>query len=134
LFALVVAYSGQMLGHMLLGATLSGLIGALLAVPAIYLVTHFSSAPPPAVLLTCAYWMMVPGSLGFIGLTETVSGTAGGTDTLIQPVGAIFAIAIGMVVGTGISRDTGAFARAWQRTHSVPGDGSHNSSATAPLA
>jgi uncharacterized membrane protein YjjP (DUF1212 family) len=119
LFALVVAYSGQLLGHMLLGAALSGLIGALIAVPAIYLVAHIRNAPPPAVMLTCAYWMMVPGSLGFIGLTEAVSGTAGGTNTLIQTVGAIFAIAIGMVVGTGISRDTGAFARAWRRAPSV---------------
>ncbi|MGM7679642.1 threonine/serine ThrE exporter family protein [Microbacterium sp. A94] len=113
LFALSVAYAGQLLGHLLLGATLSGLVGALIAVPAIYLASHIPRAPQPAVMLTCAYWMMVPGTLGFIGLTETVVGTAGGGNALLQTIGGIFAIAIGMVIGTGISRDTGAVARAW---------------------
>lgn len=113
LFALSVAYAGQMLGHVLLGAALSGLVGALIAVPAIYLVSHLPRAPQPAVMLTCAYWMMVPGTLGFIGLTETVVGAAGGGGALLQTLGGIFAIAIGMVIGTGISRDTGAVARAW---------------------
>lgn len=115
-FALSVAYAGQLLGHALLGAALSGLIGALIAVPTIYLVSHFRQAPQPAVMLTCAYWMMVPGTLGFIGLTETVAGTAGGGSALIQTIGGVFAIAIGMVVGTGISRDTGAVRRAWHAT------------------
>ncbi|WP_458815727.1 threonine/serine exporter family protein [Leucobacter sp. HY1908] len=116
LFALSVAYAGQLLGHVLLGAALSGLIGAVISVPAIYLVSHLPRAPQPAVMLTCAYWMMVPGTMGFIGLTETVSGTAGGGSALLQTVAGIFAIAIGMVVGTGLSRDTGAVARAWVST------------------
>jgi len=112
-FALSVAYAGQLLGHLLLGAALSGLVGALISVPVIYLASHLPRAPQPAVMLTCAYWMMVPGTLGFIGLTETVVGAAGGGGALLQTVGGIFAIAIGMVIGTGISRDTGAVARAW---------------------
>ncbi|RZT64707.1 uncharacterized membrane protein YjjP (DUF1212 family) [Leucobacter luti] len=115
LFALALAYAAQLLGHTLLGPTLSGLVGALIAVPAIYLVAHFPSAPPPGVMLTCAYWMMVPGTMGFIGLTEAVSGTAGGGGILMQTAGAVLSIAIGMIIGTGLSRDTGAFARAWQR-------------------
>ena len=114
LFALMVAHAGQLLGALLLGATLSGLIGALIAVPVIYLVSHIPSAPQPAVMLTCAYWMMVPGTVGFIGLTETVAGTSGGGSALLETVGGIFSIAIGMVIGTGISRDTGAAARAWR--------------------
>lgn len=116
LFALSVAYAGQMLGHLLIGAALSGLIGALIAVPTIYLVSHLPKAPQPAVMLTCAYWMMVPGTMGFIGLTETVAGSSGGGSALLQTVGGVFAIAIGMVIGTGISRDTGAVARAWSST------------------
>lgn len=116
LFALTVAYAGQLLGHVLIGAALSGLIGALIAVPSIYLASHLPRAPQPAVMLTCAYWMMVPGTMGFIGLTETVSGTSGGGSALLQTVGGVFAIAIGMVIGTGISRDTSAVARAWRGT------------------
>ncbi|MFV0435375.1 MAG: threonine/serine exporter ThrE family protein [Leucobacter sp.] len=115
LFALAVAYSAQLVGHTLIGAELSGMIGALVAVPVIYLVSHLAAAPPPAVMLTCAYWMLVPGAMGFIGLSEAASGSAGATNTLLQTVGSIIAIAIGMVIGTGISRDTGAFARALHR-------------------
>ena len=123
LFALSIAYAGQLLGHMLLGATLSGLVGALIAVPTIYLVSHIARAPQPAVMLTCAYWMMVPGTLGFIGLSETVVGASGGGGALLQTIGGVFAIAIGMVIGTGISRDTGDIARAWHggRGASHPG-------------
>lgn len=116
LFALTVAYSAQLLGHVLLGATLSGLIGAVIAVPVIYLATHLPTAPPSGVMLTCAYWMMVPGSMGFVGLTEAVSGTAGSSGLLLQTGGAIVAIAIGMIIGTGVSRDTGAFTRALRNT------------------
>lgn len=114
-FALALAYAAQLLGHAILGAELSGMIGALVAVPAIYLASHLRAAPPPAVMLTCAYWMLVPGALGFIGLSEAASGTAGAAGILVQTIGSIVAIAIGMVLGTGISRDTGAAARAWTR-------------------
>ena len=114
-FALALAYGAQLVGHALVGAELSGMIGALVAVPAIYLASHLKAAPPPAVMLTCAYWMLVPGALGFIGLSEAASGTAGASSTLMQTIGSIFAIAIGMVLGTGLSRDTGAAARAWNR-------------------
>ncbi|UNK71315.1 threonine/serine exporter family protein [Microbacterium sp. H1-D42] len=121
LLALTVAYSAQLLGHALLGAALSGLIGAMIAVPVIYLVTHLPTAPPPGVMLTCAYWMMVPGSMGFVGLTEVVSGNAGSSNLLLQTAGAIVAIAIGMIIGTGVSRDTGAFTRALRRAaHEQP--------------
>ncbi|VXB67229.1 threonine/serine ThrE exporter family protein [Pseudoclavibacter sp. 8L] len=118
-FALALAYAAQLLGHSLLGTELSGMVGALVAVPAIYLASHLRAAPPPAVMLTCAYWMLVPGALGFIGLSEAASGAAGAAGTLMQTIGSIVAIAIGMVLGTGISRDTGAAARAWNRHGAV---------------
>ncbi|MFA7498968.1 MAG: threonine/serine exporter family protein [Leucobacter sp.] len=120
IFALALAYAAQLLGHALLGTELSGLVGAVVAVPVIYLVSHLSIAPPPAVMLTCAYWMLVPGALGFIGLSEAASGAAGASNTILQTIGSIFAIAIGMVLGTGISRDTSAFARAWSRHVPAP--------------
>lgn len=121
IFALALAYGAQLLGHILLGAGLSGLVGALVAVPVITLVSHVRAAPPPVVMLICAYWMLVPGALGFIGLSEAASGAAGASNTLLQTIGSVFAIAIGMVLGTGISRDSSVFARAWSRK-SEPAD------------
>ena len=109
--ALILAHAGQLLGNLLLGNELSGMLGAIIAVPCIYLASHLVSAPPPAVMLTCAYWVLVPGSMGFIGLSEAASGTAGAGNMIVETLGAILAIAIGMVIGTGLSREAGTFAR-----------------------
>ncbi|MEJ1154474.1 MULTISPECIES: threonine/serine ThrE exporter family protein [Microbacterium] len=114
LYALVVAYSAQLLGNLLVGPELSGLIGAAIAVPAIYLAGRLRASPPTAIMLTCAYWLLVPGAMGFIGISEAASGTSGATNTILQTFGSLIAIAIGMVIGAGLSRDTTAVVRAWQ--------------------
>ncbi|GAA3641426.1 threonine/serine exporter family protein [Microbacterium awajiense] len=114
LYALVVAYSAQLLGHLLVGAELSGLIGALIVVPAVRLVALLRIAPPPAVMLTCAYWLLVPGAMGFIGISEAASGTAGASSTILSTFGSLLAIAIGMMLGAGLSRDAVAMARGWR--------------------
>lgn len=120
IYALAVAYAGQLLGGLLVGSTLSGLFGAMIAIPLIYLVSHLPTSPPAAVMLPCAYWVLVPGSMGFIGMTEVASGSSHATNVLVQTFGAIIAIAIGMVVGVGFSRDTGMLARAWRRSSNDP--------------
>lgn len=114
LYALVLAYAGQLLGNVVLGAQLSGLVGALIVIPGVYLVGHLSSSPPPAIMLTCAYWLLVPGSMGFIGMSEAASGTAGATAVIVQTLGSLVAIATGMIIGAGLSRDVSRVARAWR--------------------
>lgn len=114
LYALLVAYAAQLLGHLLVGAELSGLIGALIVVPAVRLAALARAAPPPAVMLTCAYWLLVPGAMGFIGVTEAASGTAGASTAILSTFGSLLAIAIGMMLGAGLSRDAVAMARGWR--------------------
>ena len=116
LYALVVAYSAQLLGNLMLGAELSGLVGATIAVPAAYLAARFRAAPPASIMLTCAYWLLVPGAMGFIGISEAASGTSGASDTILKTFGSLIAIAIGMVLGAGLSRDVTAAARGWRGT------------------
>ncbi|MEF3402394.1 threonine/serine ThrE exporter family protein [Agromyces sp. CCNWLW203] len=116
LYALVVAYSAQLLGNLVLGPELSGLVGALLVIPAVNLAGRLKGAPSKGIMLTCAYWLLVPGSMGFIGLSEAASGTAGAMSTILQTFASLIAIAIGMVLGAGLSRDATAIARGW---HSV---------------
>lgn len=116
LYALVVAYSAQLLGNVLLGPELSGLVGAAVAVPAIYLAARLRAAPPVAIMLTCAYWLLVPGALGFIGLSEAAAGAAGATDTILQTFGSLIAIATGMLIGAGLSRDAVAVVRGWRQS------------------
>jgi len=118
LYALVVAYAAQSLGNLLLGAELSGLVGALVVVPAVYLVARTPGAPPPSIMLTSAYWLLVPGSMGFIGLTEAASGTAGAAHTIMATLGSLLAIAIGMLLGGGLSKDATAVLKAWQHRSS----------------
>jgi uncharacterized membrane protein YjjP (DUF1212 family) len=113
LYALVVAYSAQLLGNLVLGPELSGLVGALLVIPAVNLAGRLKGAPSKGIMLTCAYWLLVPGSMGFIGLSEAASGTAGATSTILQTFGSLIAIAIGMVLGAGLSRDATALVRGW---------------------
>ncbi|NII70569.1 threonine/serine ThrE exporter family protein [Microbacterium ulmi] len=114
LSALVVAYAAQLAGNALLGAELSGFVGAAAVVPAVHLVRRIRTAPPSAVMLTCAYWLLVPGALGFIGITEVAAGAAGALDTVVQTFVSLVAIAIGMMVGAGFSRDMTAVTRAWR--------------------
>jgi len=114
LYALVVAYSAQLLGNLTLGAELSGLIGALIVIPAVYLAGRLRIAPSPAIMLTCAYWLLVPGAMGFIGLSEAAAGTSGATSAILRTAGSLIAIAIGMMLGAAFSRDVTAVARGWR--------------------
>lgn len=121
LYALVVAYSAQLLGDRLLGPELSGLVGAIIVIPAVALAGRIKSAPSTAIMLTCAYWLLVPGAMGFIGLSEAASGTSGATETILRTFGSLMAIAIGMVIGAGLSRDVSAVARGWRRERTEEG-------------
>ncbi|NYD67685.1 threonine/serine ThrE exporter family protein [Agromyces atrinae] len=116
LYALVVAYSAQLLGNLLVGPELSGLIGALVVIPAIMLAGRVKGSPSTSVMLTCAYWLLVPGAMGFIGLSEAAAGTAGASGTILRTFGSLTAIAIGMVLGAGLSRDVSAIGREWRQT------------------
>ena len=44
------------------------------------------------------FWLLVPGALGLIGLTELAGG--GGGQDVVATVGSIFAIALGVLCGT----------------------------------
>lgn len=114
LYALVVAYSAQLLGNLLVGAELSGLVGAIIVIPAVYLAGRLKAAPSTAIMLTCAYWILVPGAMGFIGLSEAASGTAGATQVILRTLASVLAIAIGMLLGAGLSRDASAVSRGWR--------------------
>ncbi|GAA1918791.1 threonine/serine exporter family protein [Microbacterium aoyamense] len=115
LYALVVAYAAQLLGDLLVGAELSGLVGALIVIPAVHLAGRLRAAPSTAIMLTCAYWLLVPGAMGFIGLTEAAAGTAGAVATILRTFGSLIAISIGMLLGAGLTRDATAVVRGWRR-------------------
>lgn len=118
MYALVVAYSAQLLGDAMLGAEMSGLVGAMIVIPAVMLAGRVKAAPANAIMLTCAYWLLVPGAMGFIGLSEIAAGTSGASSMLLRTFASLTAIAIGMVLGAGLSRDVSAMVRGWKQSRS----------------
>jgi uncharacterized membrane protein YjjP (DUF1212 family) len=112
LLALVVAYAAQLGTSLLVGPALSGFGGALAAVLLVRLVRLLPGSPPAGVMLTCAYWLLVPGALGFIGIAGVTTDAAGATNTVLQAGLSVVAIAIGSIVGSGLVRDVSAVRRA----------------------
>jgi uncharacterized membrane protein YjjP (DUF1212 family) len=101
LVVLYVAWSGQVVGNALIGATLSAFIGALAMTPVATWVSRLPHALPPHASFLPGFWLLVPGALGLIGLTQ-VAGDAdsAGIQDLGLTVVSIFAVALGVLCGT----------------------------------
>jgi len=109
LLVLYVAYSGQVLGGVLFGAPLSGLVGAMLMTPVAVFVATQPTGPPALVTFLPAFWLLVPGAIGLIGVTEVLARTRlNGAASIGTTVVAIVGIALGVLLGLGVSRLLGA--------------------------
>ena len=101
LVVLYAAWIGQLVGNEVLGGYMSALIGAAVMTPVAFWVSRLPSAMPPSASFLAGYWLLVPGALGLIGLTQ-VAGDAdvAGTEDLIATVVSLFAVAVGVLIGT----------------------------------
>jgi uncharacterized membrane protein YjjB (DUF3815 family) len=105
LLVLLVAWVGQLAGDRLIGATASGFCGALAMTPVAVAVARLPGGPPSQVTFLPAFWILVPGALGLIGVTELVGNlTTAASNVLVQPVASIVAIALGVLCGASIYR------------------------------
>lgn len=105
LVVLLVAWIGQLLGKEFVGAGVSGFFGALAMTPIALAIARIPSGPPSQVTFLPAFWMLVPGALGLIGVTEVISDPANaGLDDLISPLTSILSIALGVMVGVSLFR------------------------------
>jgi uncharacterized membrane protein YjjP (DUF1212 family) len=105
LLVLFSAWVGQVLGDRLVGGAVSGFFGALVMAPIALAVARLPSAPPPQVTYLPAFWLLVPGALGLIGLTEVVGNpAAAGLEDLVTPVGSLVSIALGVLAGVTLYR------------------------------
>jgi uncharacterized membrane protein YjjP (DUF1212 family) len=113
--SLAVTYGAQALGAVALGAGLSGFVGAVVVAPFTRFASHFRTSPPASVMSLACFWLLVPGALGFIGLSGVAQGGVAGIQTLATTGISILSIALGAIVGISVSRDAGRLARMAQR-------------------
>jgi len=97
---LLVAFLGQQLGSALLGGYIGGFIGALAMTVVARLVERTRFGPPALVSFLPGFWLLVPGAIGLIGLTEYIaSGTELAVQNFLGTLGAMVAIAVGVLCG-----------------------------------
>lgn len=103
LLVLYVAYGAQVLGDFFFGGVLSAFVGAFAMTPVAALVARQPSGPAAFVSFLPAFWLLVPGSLGLVGVAVILDGGAGGLNTLVTTASTMVAIALGALAGAAVS-------------------------------
>jgi len=103
LLVLYVAYSAQILGGLVLGGVLSAFIGALVVTPVTALVARQPSGPAALISFTPAFWLLVPGALGLVGVADVLGGDSAAGSSLVATLSTMVAIALGVLAGSSLS-------------------------------
>lgn len=102
---LFTAWFGQLAGDHLIGANGSGFVGALVMTPVAIAIATLRSGPPAQVTFLPAFWLLAPGAIGLISLTESIGNPAeSGMENLVPPLASVLAIALGVLCGTTVHR------------------------------
>jgi uncharacterized membrane protein YjjP (DUF1212 family) len=103
LAVVIVAQVGQTAGGAAFGGYMGGFCGALAMTPVAYFLQYRLDGPPAIVTFSPGLWLLVPGSLGLIGLTEfAADDRLAGIDNFVTTVFTITAIALGSMLGLGL--------------------------------
>jgi uncharacterized membrane protein YjjP (DUF1212 family) len=97
LVTLLVTYAGQVAANYFFGSYASGFGGGLALMLFAVAVTQRPDTPPTPTLLLPGFWLLVPGSLGLIGVTQLVS--ANTSAAIAVTVVSMLSIALGMQAG-----------------------------------
>lgn len=109
---LFVAYGAQVIGDVLFDGVLSGLVGAAAMTPVAVVVARQRSGPPALVSFLPAFWLLVPGALGLVGVAGVLEGDLDATSTIITTVATMIAIALGVLLGLAVSGSLRGFVNA----------------------
>ncbi|WP_193047441.1 threonine/serine exporter family protein [Mycolicibacterium baixiangningiae] len=100
LLMLVTAYAGQLVGNAVLGGYASGFVGGLALTLAAFAISKRPGTPAAVSLILPGFWLLVPGSLGLMGVTEMMESdsTALFTATLISMISIALGVQSGLLV------------------------------------
>lgn len=114
LLALYVAYAGQVVGGLALGGALSAFVGALAMTPVAVFAAAQRSGPPMMVTFLPAFWLLVPGAAGLMGVTQVLGADhVVGFSSLVDAGVTMVSITFGVLLGLGVgSLLTTGWARA----------------------
>ncbi len=104
LLVLVLAFLAQAFGHHLGSAALGGLFGAIAASLAATVVATLRPRLARLVLFLPAFWLLVPGSLGLLGVSQLVADQGDVLQAGLDVVAVICAIALGLLVGSSLGQ------------------------------
>jgi uncharacterized membrane protein YjjP (DUF1212 family) len=106
LLVLLAAYGGQAAGGAVFGGELSGFFGALAMTPLVLWIDRRPYGAPQLVTFLPAFWLLVPGALGLIGVTEVVGLDQPTIETpeIQRTVTTIASIALGVLIGSAAYR------------------------------
>jgi len=102
LMVLVLAFAAQSAGHLLGSAALGGFLGAVAASLGATAVELFRPRLARLVLFLPAFWLLVPGSLGLMGVSQLVAQRPDVLAAGVAVAGVVCAIALGLLVGSAI--------------------------------
>ena len=104
MLVLALAFGAQVAGQELGSVALGGFLGAIAASLGATIVELRRPLLPRLVLFLPAFWLLVPGSLGLVGVTELVAGRESVTDVALGLLGVAIAISLGLLVGSALGR------------------------------
>jgi uncharacterized membrane protein YjjB (DUF3815 family) len=103
LLVLYVAYAGQVIGGLLFGSSLSAFVGAAVMTPVAVFVATQRSGPPTLVTFLPAFWLLVPGAIALVGVTQVMGeATVDGVSAILGAGVTIVSIALGVVLGLSV--------------------------------
>lgn len=112
---LYVAYATQVTAGAVLGSLGGSFMAGVVVLPVAYAVQERKSGPPVPVTFLPAFWLLVPGALGLRGVTEIVAeGQAAGLGDFVNALLTVVAIAVGVLVGAGVSERFGRATARWR--------------------
>lgn len=102
LLVLLVTFATQRVSAAALSPEVSGFFGMLVATPIGYLIQQRFRGPPSMVTFLPGFWLLVPGALSLMSVTQLLTDRQQAFEGLVHAVTAITSVALGTLVGASL--------------------------------